>query len=81
MHQRESAVVNPLTYAGIASETLGTGIERMWWRRRRDSNPRDGFPPTPLAGERLRPLGHISADGFTIICEERTRANCENRYI
>ena len=30
------------------------------WRRRRDSNPRDGFPPTPLAGERLRPLGHIS---------------------
>ena len=36
----------------------------MWWRRRRDSNPRDGFPPTPLAGERLRPLGHISADGL-----------------
>ena len=33
------------------------------WRRRRDSNPRDGFPPTPLAGERLRPLGHVSADG------------------
>ena len=32
------------------------------WRRRRDSNPRDGFPPTPLAGERLRPLGHVSAD-------------------
>ena len=31
------------------------------WRRRRDSNPRDGFPPTPLAGERLRPLGHVSA--------------------
>ena len=42
------------------------------WRRRRDSNPRDGFPPTPLAGERLRPLGHVSigaysraSDGFT----------------
>ena len=31
------------------------------WRRRRDSNPRDGFPSTPLAGERLRPLGHVSA--------------------
>ena len=30
------------------------------WRRRRDSNPRDGFPPAPLAGVCLRPLGHIS---------------------
>jgi hypothetical protein len=30
------------------------------WRRGRDSNPRDGCPPTPLAGERLRPLGHLS---------------------
>ena len=30
------------------------------WRRGRDSNPRDGHPPTPLAGERLRPLGHLS---------------------
>ncbi len=34
------------------------------WRKRRDSNPRDGFPPTPLAGERLRPLGHVSADPY-----------------
>ncbi len=32
------------------------------WRRRRDSNPRDGFPPTHFPGARLRPLGHISAD-------------------
>ena len=30
------------------------------WRRGWDSNPRGGFPPTPLAGERLRPLGHLS---------------------
>ncbi len=31
------------------------------WRRRGDSNPRDGSSPsTPLAGERLRPLGHLS---------------------
>ena len=35
------------------------------WRKRRDSNPRDGSPPTPLAGERLRPLGHVSTDRFT----------------
>ncbi len=33
------------------------------WRRRRDSNPRDGFPPAPLAGVCLRPLGHVSAGG------------------
>ena len=30
------------------------------WRRGRDSNPRYGLPYTPLAGERLRPLGHLS---------------------
>ena len=30
------------------------------WRRERDSNPRWGFSHTPLAGERLRPLGHLS---------------------
>ena len=30
-------------------------------RRGRDSNPRYGFKPyTPLAGERLQPLGHLS---------------------
>jgi hypothetical protein len=33
----------------------------MEWRRRRDSNPRDGSPSAPLAGVCLRPLGHISA--------------------
>ena len=32
------------------------------WQRRRDSNPRDPSGPTPLAGERLRPLGHVSDD-------------------
>jgi hypothetical protein len=31
------------------------------WRRERDSNPRDGFPPTHFPGVRLRPLGHLSA--------------------
>ena len=30
------------------------------WRRERDSNPRDGFPPTRFPGVRLRPLGHLS---------------------
>ena len=32
------------------------------WRRERDLNPRSGFKPdTRLAGEPLRPLGHLSA--------------------
>ncbi len=31
------------------------------WRRDRDSNPGDGFPPTRVPGVRLRPLGHLSA--------------------
>ena len=30
------------------------------WRRGRDSNPRYRSRYTPLAGERLRPLGHLS---------------------
>ena len=30
------------------------------WRTGWDSNPREGCPSTPLAGERLRPLGHLS---------------------
>ncbi len=34
------------------------------WRSRRDSNPRNGYPFTHLAGERLRPLGHGSTAAF-----------------
>ena len=45
------------------------------WRRRWDSNPRDGFPSTPLAGERLRPLGHVSADGYRRASVEYSRRN------
>ena len=32
----------------------------MGWRRGRDSNPRDGVPPTRVPGVRLQPLGHLS---------------------
>ena len=39
-------------------------LARGEWRRRRDSNPRDGFPSAPLAGVCLRPLGHVSADPY-----------------
>ena len=30
------------------------------WRTERDSNPRDGSPPTHFPGVRLRPLGQLS---------------------
>ncbi len=30
------------------------------WRTERDSNPRDGYPPTRVPGVRLQPLGHLS---------------------
>ena len=45
------------------------------WRRRWDSNPRDPSGPTPLAGERLRPLGHISAAGYSRASIGYTRVN------
>ena len=38
---------------------------KVGWQRRWDSNPRDPSGPTPLAGERLRPLGHVSVDPFS----------------
>src|SRR5690606_30592048 len=49
-------------YRAVLIPALG-GI----WRRRRDSNPRCSFwPHTPLAGEPLQPLGHVSKE-FTIL--------------
>ena len=41
--------------------TFLDNVARGDWRRGRDLNPRGGLtPPTRLAGERLRPLGHLS---------------------
>ena len=38
---------------------------RVLWRRERDSNPRWSYKPhTPLAGERLQPLGHLSTNSI-----------------
>ena len=39
------------------------------WRTGRDSNPRDGSPPTHFPGVRLRPLGHLSVErGLAVTC-------------
>ena len=45
------------------------------WRRRWDSNPRTSFPVTPLAGERLRPLGHVSTYAYSRANPRFTRRN------
>ena len=50
----------PLRGPGRSEARRAAARGQKKWRRGRDSNPRDGFPSTPLAGERLRPLGHLS---------------------
>ena len=47
----------PLKYDGVHTQRQALKS----WRRERDSNPRWSYKPhTPLAGERLQPLGHLS---------------------
>ena len=53
----------PLTTWFVARYSIQLSYGRKW-RRRGDSNPRCGYKPhTPLAGERLQPLGHLSVCG------------------
>ena len=54
----ENADINPHK-SHINEAIIGVNVI---WQRRWDSNPRDPFRPIPLAGGRLRPLGHVSAD-------------------
>jgi hypothetical protein len=52
--------VEPGLYLLRGLESRETFTQKSW-RRGRDSNPRRGFKPlTPLAGERFRPLSHLS---------------------
>ncbi len=53
----------PPTLWFVARYSIQLSYGRVFWRRERDSNPRWDFSHTPLAGERLRPLGHLSVDG------------------
>lgn len=63
------------TYGNLEIFRVFGPAEPGKWRRRWDSNPRDGFPPTPLAGERLRPLGHVSADPYICASVRDARRN------
>ena len=73
--RREGRSASPCWRDAIrAVGACGEGDE-TGWRRRWDSNPRGGFPPTPLAGERLRPLGHVSADRYSRASHGNTRRN------
>ncbi len=50
------------------------------WRRGWDSNPRDGSTPsTPLAGERLRPLGHLSTSGNALFSKGLQPSTLQDR--
>ena len=51
----------------------GERFRRGKWRRRWDSNPRGALTPTPLAGERLRPLGHVSVNAYSRASDGFTR--------
>ncbi len=54
------------TSNGVQSAANSVRIYIPGWRRGRDSNPRDGSPPTHFPGVRLRPLGHLSAGGSSL---------------
>ncbi len=63
-YSRKTGLRTPET-AGLFKALGAIQAKSLIWRSRRDSNPRDPSGPTPLAGERLRPLGHSSAGVFS----------------
>src|SRR5450432_1706730 len=54
-------------------------VETTRWRRERDSNPRDGCPPTRVPGVRLQPLGHLSLTKARTI-QEHARTASEHAF-
>ena len=59
---RERAARVVIRVRGPVGKNPSETIKR-WWRTVRDSNPRDGSPPTHFPGVRLRPLGQLSVPG------------------
>ena len=60
-----NVVPSGIYFCGKSLYSKGHELIQGEWQRRRDSNPRDPHGPTPLAGERLRPLGHVSVAPFS----------------
>ena len=46
---------------------------KLWWRRKRDSNPRTSFPVNGFQDRRLKPLGHSSTFHLTFADMGRAR--------
>lgn len=61
-HQVRSLVLYPTELRAHVVCAFLADVSYLYnWRRERDSNPRWSIKPhTPLAGERLQPLGHLS---------------------
>jgi site-specific DNA recombinase len=57
----KSRLLQTLVAGGGVNPVPTQGLK---WRTERDSNPRDGSPPTHFPGVRLRPLGHLSVGRF-----------------
>ena len=61
IHGRRSTLERLVMTEGTASAPVPSFVRK--WRTVRDSNPRDGSPPTHFPGVRLRPLGQLSVSG------------------
>ena len=57
-------------FGSSLAESMGDGVTAKPMAEREGFEPSIGVTYTPLAGERLRPLGHLSDDG---IIPDRTR--------
>ena len=49
-----------LVMASYSARGIAADLSLQKWQRGWDSNPRRALALTPLAGERLQPLGHLS---------------------
>ena len=86
-YERARRTLDPIPIVGMNGGSWRDAISifsyfqcnmKKGWRRRRDSNPRYRSRYTPLAGERLRPLGHISVGGCIYSIAERQPKNVTN---
>src|ERR1700748_821063 len=56
-------------HANNKTARLGLGSSGAYWRRRRDSNPRDPFESNGFQDRRFQPLTHSSVFKFNKFCD------------